>query len=117
LATRAVEIVSRWAIRDLALARLALLTEPSNRQSPPVAEATGFQEEGVLRSYTEIDGRRVDYVSFSLCQAICAKTSENAFELPLRYRVSLREKPRQSGLYHRGAEIRTRDLQSPRLAR
>jgi RimJ/RimL family protein N-acetyltransferase len=66
LASRAVKLVSRWALRDLALARLALLTEPSNRQSLRVAEITGFQEEGVLRSYTEIDGRRVDYVSFSL---------------------------------------------------
>jgi ribosomal-protein-alanine N-acetyltransferase len=66
LASRAVKLVSRWALRDLALARLALLTEPSNRQSRRVAKLTGFQEEGVLRSYTEIDGRRVDYVSFSL---------------------------------------------------
>jgi ribosomal-protein-alanine N-acetyltransferase len=66
LAGRAVKLVSHWALRDLALARLALLTEPSNRQSRRVAEASGFHEEGVLRSYTEIDGRRVDYVSFSL---------------------------------------------------
>jgi len=66
LASRAVKLVSRGALRDLNLARLALLTEPSNRQSRRVAKLTGFQEEGVLRSYTEIDGRRVDYVSFSL---------------------------------------------------
>jgi len=66
LASRAVKLVARWALRDLALARLALLTEPSNRQSRRVAKLTGFQEEGVLRSYTEIDGHRVDYVSFSL---------------------------------------------------
>jgi RimJ/RimL family protein N-acetyltransferase len=46
--------------------RLVLLTEPSNRQSRRVAEANGFLEEGVLRSYSEIDGRRVDYVSYSL---------------------------------------------------
>jgi ribosomal-protein-alanine N-acetyltransferase len=66
LASRALKLVSRWALRDLALMRLALLTEPSNRQSQRVAEANGFQEEGVLRSYTEIDGRRIDYVSYSL---------------------------------------------------
>ena len=52
--------------RALALARLALLTEPANRQSQRVAERNGFQSEGVLRSYTEIDERRVDNVSFSL---------------------------------------------------
>jgi RimJ/RimL family protein N-acetyltransferase len=66
LATRAVTLVSRWALGELALARLALLTEPSNRQSQRVAERCGFHREGVLRSYTEIDGRRVDNVAFSL---------------------------------------------------
>ena len=53
-------------MRDLALSRLALLTEPMNRKSRRVAEASGFREEGVLRSYAEIDGRRVDNVSYSL---------------------------------------------------
>jgi RimJ/RimL family protein N-acetyltransferase len=66
LASRALKLVSRWALRDLALIRLVLLTEPSNRQSRRVAEANGFLEEGVLRSYSEIDGRRIDYVSYSL---------------------------------------------------
>jgi RimJ/RimL family protein N-acetyltransferase len=66
LASRAVKLVSRWALRDLDLARLALLTETANRQSQRVAERSGFQREGVLRSYTEIDGRRIDNVSFSL---------------------------------------------------
>jgi RimJ/RimL family protein N-acetyltransferase len=42
------------------------LTEPANRQSQRVAERNGFQREGVLRSYTEIDERRVDNISFSL---------------------------------------------------
>jgi RimJ/RimL family protein N-acetyltransferase len=66
LASRALRLVSQWALRDLALARLGLLTEPSNGPSQRVAERSGFQREGVLRSYGEIDGRRVDYVSFSL---------------------------------------------------
>lgn len=66
LASHALRLVSRWALRDLDLRRLALLTEPSNRQSRRVAEANGFLEEGVLRSYAEIDGRRLDYVSYSL---------------------------------------------------
>ena len=66
LASHALRLVSRWALRDLDLRRLALLTEPSNRQSRRVAEANGFLEEGVLRSYAEIDGRRFDYVSYSL---------------------------------------------------
>lgn len=66
LATRAVQLVGLWALRDLALARLALLTEPSNLWSQRLAERSGFQREGVLRSYAEIDGRKVDYVVFSL---------------------------------------------------
>jgi len=66
LATRAVRLLSRWTLRDLALARLGLLAEPWNYQSQRVAERVGFRREGILRSYAEIDGRRVDYVSFSL---------------------------------------------------
>jgi len=66
LATRAVRLLSRWALRDLALARVGLVAEPWNCQSQRVAERAGFQREGILRSYAEIDGRRVDYVSFSL---------------------------------------------------
>jgi ribosomal-protein-alanine N-acetyltransferase len=66
LARRAVTLVSRWALGDLAVARLALLTEPSNRQSQHVAERSGFHREGVLRSFTEIGGRRVDNVVSSL---------------------------------------------------
>ncbi len=42
LATRAVRLVSAWALRDLGLARLALLTEPSNRLSQGVAERSGL---------------------------------------------------------------------------
>jgi [ribosomal protein S5]-alanine N-acetyltransferase len=66
LATRAVRLVSHWALHELGLARVGLLTEPSNEASLRVAEHSGFQREGLLRSYGEIDGRRVDYVCFSL---------------------------------------------------
>jgi [ribosomal protein S5]-alanine N-acetyltransferase len=66
LATRAVRLISRWALDDLELGRLQLLAEPWNEASQRVAERAGFSREGVLRSYAEIDGRRVDYVVFSL---------------------------------------------------
>ena len=69
LATRAVQLVSRWALEDVGLARLGLSTEPWNHESQRVAERAGFRREGTLRSYAEIDGRRVDYVSFSLLPA------------------------------------------------
>jgi ribosomal-protein-alanine N-acetyltransferase len=66
LATRAVRLISSWALHDLGLTRVGLLTEPSNLVSQRVAERAGFQREGILRAYAEIDGRRIDYVSFSL---------------------------------------------------
>jgi ribosomal-protein-alanine N-acetyltransferase len=66
LATRSVQLVSRWALQDLQLARLSLCTEPANERSQRVAERSGFVREGVLRSYREVGGRRVDCVIFSL---------------------------------------------------
>jgi len=65
LATRAVRLISDWAFDEFGLARLQLLTEPSNEPSQRVAQRSGFEREGVLRSYTEIDGRRIDYVMYS----------------------------------------------------
>jgi RimJ/RimL family protein N-acetyltransferase len=65
-ATRAVRLVSGWCFENLGVARLGLLTEPWNDASRRVADRAGFRQEGVLRSWAEIDGRRVDYVSFSL---------------------------------------------------
>jgi RimJ/RimL family protein N-acetyltransferase len=50
-------LVARWALRELALARLGFLAEVSDERSQQVAEHSGFQREGVLRSYAEIDGR------------------------------------------------------------
>jgi RimJ/RimL family protein N-acetyltransferase len=69
LATRSVWLISRWALRELELSRLSLTTEPSNERSQRVAERSGFVREGVLRSYAEIAGRRVDCVVFSLLPA------------------------------------------------
>jgi RimJ/RimL family protein N-acetyltransferase len=66
LATRSVRLLSAWALRTLDIARLGLLTEEWNRDSQRVAERAGFHREGVLRAWTEVDGRRVDNVCFSL---------------------------------------------------
>ena len=68
-ATRSVQLISRWALGDLGLARLSLYTEPSNERSRRVAERSGFVEEGVLRSFLEIGDRRLDCVIFSLLPA------------------------------------------------
>jgi ribosomal-protein-alanine N-acetyltransferase len=66
LATRAVDLLAPWAFHELRLARLGLLAQPTNRSSRRVAERCGFRREGLLRSYAEIDGQRVDLVCFSL---------------------------------------------------
>jgi RimJ/RimL family protein N-acetyltransferase len=68
-ATRSVRLVCRWAFGELGMARLSLTAQPSNDRSRGVAERSGFVKEGVLRSYEEIGGRRVDCVVFSLVPA------------------------------------------------
>ena len=68
-ATRSVQLISRWALGDLGLARLSLFAEPSNEASRRVAQRSGYVEEGVLRSYMEIGDRRVDCAVFSLLPA------------------------------------------------
>ena len=65
-ATRALRLVSRWALAQPGVARLQLWTVPENTASQRVAERAGFQREGVLRSYRELDGSRVDAVFYSL---------------------------------------------------
>ena len=65
-ATRAVQLVSRWALSQPGVARLELATASENTASQRVAERSGFQREGVLRSYNLVDGSREDAVFFSL---------------------------------------------------
>jgi RimJ/RimL family protein N-acetyltransferase len=66
VATRAVRLLSRWALIELGLARLALHADIDNEASQRVAERCGFTREGVLRSFEERKGRRYDLVVFSL---------------------------------------------------
>jgi RimJ/RimL family protein N-acetyltransferase len=66
LATTALRLASRWGLRDLGLARVQLTTHLVNAASQRVAERAGFRREGVLRSWEEIRGQRVDLVMYSL---------------------------------------------------
>jgi RimJ/RimL family protein N-acetyltransferase len=68
LCTRAVRLVSRWAIADCGAERLQLRADEQNLASRKVAENAGFTQEGVLRSsrYNRRLGRRVDFVMYSL---------------------------------------------------
>jgi RimJ/RimL family protein N-acetyltransferase len=65
--THALRLLSRWAVTDLRLGRLELITDPDNVASQRVAEKAGFRREAVLRSHLLWrDGRRRDSVMFSL---------------------------------------------------
>jgi RimJ/RimL family protein N-acetyltransferase len=65
-ATRAVQLLSHWAIRDLGMERISLLTFPGNVASEGVATAAGYTREGVLRAYLEVRGERRDTTVWSL---------------------------------------------------
>ncbi|HEX4747888.1 MAG TPA: GNAT family protein [Gaiellaceae bacterium] len=65
--TRALRLLSRWALDELRLQRLDLITDPDNVASQRVAEKVGFRREGVLRAHLRHpDGRIRDSVMFSL---------------------------------------------------
>jgi len=51
------------------VARVQLSTHVDNPASQRVAERAGFRREGVLRSWEELRGSRVDLVMFSLVAA------------------------------------------------
>ena len=69
VATRALRLLSRWALRDLGLARLELLADVRNVPSHRVAESAGFVREGVLRSARVIKDARCDMALYSLVRA------------------------------------------------
>lgn len=66
VATSALVLLSRWALREGAVERLELTTHPENVASQRVAEKAGFVREGVLRSHIRFREGRRDSVLFSL---------------------------------------------------
>jgi RimJ/RimL family protein N-acetyltransferase len=64
--TRALQLLSRWAIEGLGLERVELLANPANAASQRVAARAGFTREGLLRGYRTRHGVREDLVMFSL---------------------------------------------------
>ena len=67
ITTTALWLLSRYALGELGLERLELVTDPDNRASQRVAEKVGYRREGVLRSHIRHpDGRLRDSVMFSL---------------------------------------------------
>lgn len=66
VATRALRLISYWAIDELGAARVQLITDPENVASQRVAEKAGFTREALLRSYYELRGQRSDAFMYSL---------------------------------------------------
>jgi RimJ/RimL family protein N-acetyltransferase len=65
-ATRAVQLVSHWALHDLGIERIELRVHRENEASRRVAERAGFMFEGIERaSRAWPDGRRFDSLLFS----------------------------------------------------
>jgi ribosomal-protein-alanine N-acetyltransferase len=65
IATSALKALTRFAWTIPALYRIELYIEPWNRSSIHVAEAAGYQREGLLRSYQEIGGIRRDMLLYA----------------------------------------------------
>jgi RimJ/RimL family protein N-acetyltransferase len=66
--TRALLVLSRFALRDAGYARLQLYADPENVPSCRAAERAGFVREGVLRArhWNARLGRRQDHVVYGL---------------------------------------------------
>jgi RimJ/RimL family protein N-acetyltransferase len=66
VARRGVRLMVGWAVPTIGLERVQLMADLRNLASQRVAEACGFRREGVLRSYEDRLGERIDYVMFSV---------------------------------------------------
>jgi RimJ/RimL family protein N-acetyltransferase len=60
IATEALRLLGDWAIPTLGLGRLQVFVATENIPALRLAESAGFKREGVLRSYWENDGARLD---------------------------------------------------------
>ena len=63
---RAVRLISYWAINQVGVERVVILTHPENHASRAVAEGAGFKRDGVLRRYRMKKGSREDRTVFSM---------------------------------------------------
>jgi RimJ/RimL family protein N-acetyltransferase len=72
IASEAFELFVSWSATTLDIGRLQVLVAQENESALQLAERTGFKREGVLRSYWEHDGARLDAVMLSMLPAECA---------------------------------------------
>ncbi len=72
VAIHALSMLSAWGLDLPGLARLELSVEPWNEGSWRAAERVGYEREGLLRSWEEVDGLRRDMYMYSMlghCQS------------------------------------------------
>jgi len=62
IAAEALRLLTDWAFAKLELGRVQVFVAPENVAALGLAERAGFRREGVLRSYWEVDGARLDVV-------------------------------------------------------
>jgi len=65
IAAEALRVLTDWAFATLGLRRAQVFVAPENVAALRLAERAGFRREGVLRSYWEADGARLDAVVLS----------------------------------------------------
>ncbi|HKA26289.1 MAG TPA: GNAT family protein [Gaiellaceae bacterium] len=65
VATRALELLTDWALKELDALRIELWISASNDASKRVATNAGYRYEGTLRSYHFKQGRREDFEIWS----------------------------------------------------
>lgn len=66
IARQALGMLSTWGLSLPGVHRLELSIDPNNEASQRTAEHTGYQREGLLRSWQETDGTRHDMYLYSL---------------------------------------------------
>ena len=65
VATRALELLSNWALGDLGLDRIELFAEPGNQLSQRVAVRCGFVAGDLVKGGIALRGRRRDVVRYT----------------------------------------------------
>jgi RimJ/RimL family protein N-acetyltransferase len=65
----ALRAITEWGLRLPEVARLELYVEPWNAGSWKTAELAGYQREGLLRGWQEIEGRRRDMFMYARLRA------------------------------------------------
>ncbi len=66
MAAPALRLAARWLLANTELERVQVITPPDNEPMVRAARAAGFVEEGVLRGYMRIGGRRADGAILSM---------------------------------------------------